>query len=272
MLLPRIITALVLIPAVILVLLYLPPLPFFVATGLITLYGAWEWAGLMNLATPLKKGSYVLLTFMVAMGSFVIINRSEENALTFLIMIFLWWQLAFILILFYPKLSEIWRRGVLIRGMMGFLVLIPFWWNINFIRISGIPALFYLLIIIWGADTAAYFTGRKWGKHKLAKDVSPGKTWEGCAGALIGTVLIALITCFYTQPKPIWVPAIILSILTVIFSIVGDLFESMMKRVANVKDSGKLLPGHGGLLDRIDSLTAAAPIFALGIWYISNYS
>jgi phosphatidate cytidylyltransferase len=151
---------------------------------------------------------------------------------------------------------------------------VPCWVAINYIFIQheGRLALLFLFILIWGADSAAYFVGKKWGKHKLAPQVSPGKSIEGMMGALVFTILLAIITQLLCRiPLERWHWGILLSLLTVIFSIVGDLFESMLKRNAGIKDSGNILPGHGGLLDRIDSLTAAAPVFAFGSWVIGTY-
>ena len=157
---------------------------------------------------------------------------------------------------------------VLVRGIMGILVLMPCWLALNFIRVlpSGEMILLALFVLIWGADTGAYFAGKKWGKHKIIPQVSPGKSWEGLAGALLTTVLLVfcLLTALKFPPADIWV-LLLLSLVTVLFSVLGDLFESMLKRKVDLKDSGTILPGHGGILDRIDSLTAAAPIFALGL-------
>jgi len=123
-----------------------------------------------------------------------------------------------------------------------------------------------MMVLIWGADTGAYFAGRAFGKRKLAPQVSPGKSWEGVAGAMGVTVVVALVGGALLDVSGVALfGLVILSLITVAFSIVGDLMESLMKRRVGVKDSGTLLPGHGGVLDRIDSLTAAAPIFALGV-------
>jgi phosphatidate cytidylyltransferase len=150
--------------------------------------------------------------------------------------------------------------------LMGFLVLIPCWAALNYLRSlhDGIYTLLFLFALIWGADSAAYFVGRKWGKHKLAPQVSPGKSWQGLCGALVCALFIAAIAGWLSEtPIQLWWRGAVIAVVTVLFSVMGDLFESMIKRQAGVKDSGQLLPGHGGLLDRIDSLTAAAPIFVL---------
>jgi len=120
-----------------------------------------------------------------------------------------------------------------------------------------------LLAIIWAADAGAYFAGRQWGRRKLAPRISPGKSWEGLTGGLLGGVVAALIASLWCQTSvTVLVP---LAVVTVVFSVLGDLLESRLKRAAGAKDSGRIIPGHGGLLDRIDSLCAAAPIFALGV-------
>ena len=124
----------------------------------------------------------------------------------------------------------------------------------------------FLFMLVWIADSGAYFAGRRWGRTKLASHVSPGKTREGVYGALTAALGFAVIGALVlglgvTQ----WPLFILICMVTVIFSIIGDLFESMLKRQRGIKDSGSLLPGHGGILDRVDSMTAAAPVFVLGL-------
>jgi phosphatidate cytidylyltransferase len=178
-----------------------------------------------------------------------------------------WWLIALILVALYPRASQTWGQSVWMRGAMGLLVLIPCWRAINVIHGAedGPYKLLFLFVLIWGADTFAYFAGRQWGKHKLAPNVSPGKTVQGLCGALFGTTVITVgALVLLGIPQQFWLCGMVLSMVTVLFSVLGDLFESMLKRNVGLKDSGQLLPGHGGILDRIDSLTAAAPIFALG--------
>jgi phosphatidate cytidylyltransferase len=130
----------------------------------------------------------------------------------------------------------------------------------------------YVFGLVWGADTGAYFVGRAFGKNKLAPKVSPGKTIEGMVGGLLTTsVLIVAVAVYRDLPLIRMVAFIGLSLFTVLASVLGDLVESMVKRQAGVKDSGNIFPGHGGALDRIDSLTAAAPIFALGWWLAGGF-
>ena len=130
----------------------------------------------------------------------------------------------------------------------------------------GGQLLLLLMLIIWSADTGAYFIGRRWGRRRLASHVSPGKTWEGTAAGLISSLSIGCIYVIVLNADlNQFLVLLVIILATFIFSVIGDLFESIMKRDANVKDSGHLLPGHGGVLDRIDSLTAAGPVFTLAI-------
>jgi phosphatidate cytidylyltransferase len=170
---------------------------------------------------------------------------------------------------FWIVLAPLWmRRGVqpsqsVWIGAAGFAVLVPA--GLAMVRLEPLVVLL-VLVLVWIADSAAYFVGRAWGRRKLAPSISPGKTWEGVAGGLIGAALYAIILAFFTD-RGAWLALVVTALLLGMVSIVGDLFESAVKRQAGVKDSGSLLPGHGGILDRIDSATAALPLAAL-LWPI----
>ncbi len=162
-----------------------------------------------------------------------------------------------------------WRLPDGLPGVLtGFVVLFPAWLALVQLRIPGPGALLAVLAVVWMADIAAYFSGRAFGKRKLAPSISPGKTWEGAIGAAVGVVLygIALRLAFAFAPVglPLWVLCL-LGVTAV--SVAGDLFESMLKRQAGIKDSSNVLPGHGGVLDRIDSLTSTLPVVAL-LWLL----
>jgi len=168
---------------------------------------------------------------------------------------------------FWVVLAPLWMwRGVqpnqtIWTGAAGFAVLVPA--ALAMVRLEPLVVLL-VLVLVWIADSTAYFVGRAWGRHKLAPAISPGKTWEGVAGGLIGAALYAIIIAFFTDLGAS-LALIATALLLGMVSIVGDLFESAVKRQAGVKDSGSLLPGHGGILDRIDSATATLPIAAL-VW------
>ncbi|MBX3709817.1 MAG: phosphatidate cytidylyltransferase [Gammaproteobacteria bacterium] len=269
MLKQRIMTAFILIPIVLVVLFYLPPAVFRILTAAIALGGAWEWTGLMEIQLTSKRSLYVVLVALLfGVAIFIPIN------LAVFIFVLAWWLFASALIFYYPQSGGWWSKSVAWRGVMGMFVLLPCWVAINYIRDQddGLYALLFLFVLIWGADSVAYFIGKKWGRNKLVPFVSPGKSKQGLYGAIIFSILITVLTLsiFHTS-FVVWPWAILLSVVTVIFSVIGDLFESMMKRQAGLKDSGSLLPGHGGLLDRIDSLTAAAPIFVLGSMLLGMY-
>jgi phosphatidate cytidylyltransferase len=150
--------------------------------------------------------------------------------------------------------------------------LIPAWAGLVDLHQASPWWLLYVFCLVWGADTGAYFAGRKFGKHKLAPSVSPAKTIEGLVGGLCVTGALIIGLAFYLQlPAMRFAAFVSLSFLTVLASVLGDLLESMIKRQAGVKDSGNIFPGHGGALDRIDSLTAAAPLFALGWWLAGGF-
>lgn len=156
-------------------------------------------------------------------------------------------------------------RGALVAS--GFLVIVP-----PALALAWLPAreVLAVLVLVWIADTAAYFCGRAWGRRKLAPSISPGKTWEGAAGGVGGALAYAIILAAFTA-RLAWAPALAAAAALAVISIVGDLFESAAKRQAGVKDSGALLPGHGGILDRIDSATAALPLAALMLpWMRAN--
>jgi phosphatidate cytidylyltransferase len=182
-----------------------------------------------------------------------------------------WWAASLFMILAYPKYSSVWKNSIPIRASFGVLTLIPTWVAIVMLRTSlyevtpvyGASLLFYVLGIVWAADIGAFFVGVKFGKHKLRPNVSPGKSVEGLVGGVVASFAIIAFAAMHYQFEASRIGVhVAIGIITVAVSALGDLNESMIKRCAGIKDSGKLLPGHGGVMDRIDSLTAAFPIFA----------
>ncbi|MNY33511.1 Phosphatidate cytidylyltransferase [compost metagenome] len=177
-------------------------------------------------------------------------------------------MLATVLVLGYPASSRHWA-GLPAKLSIGLLILLPAWQGL--VQIKQWPEanglILAVMVLVWGADIGAYFTGKAFGKRKLAPQVSPGKSWEGVAGGLFASLLITTAVGLYRGwSVSEWILVLAGAALVVSISVVGDLTESMFKRQAGLKDSSNLLPGHGGVLDRIDSLTAAIPMFAALLW------
>lgn len=181
-----------------------------------------------------------------------------------------WWLVALVLVLSYPSSAAAWRHSKILRLIFGVLTIIPFFWGMLALRVwhydvnhySGALWLLYVMILVWGADSGAYMFGKLFGKHKLAPKVSPGKTWQGFLGGLLTAGIISWGYGAWANLDVTSSTLFICSVVAALASVLGDLTESMFKREAGIKDSGHLIPGHGGILDRIDSLTAAVPVFA----------
>ena len=258
----RIITALILVSLILLAIIFLPFYLFAVFLTLLMLFAAWEWCLLVGIHKRISR-----LVYVVCVGLFMFLAW-HAPILPVLIIAVLFWLIGLYFIVRYPKSSALWANGVLVRAMMGILVIVPCWLALNMLRAAqdGSQTIIFMLFLIWAVDTGAYFAGKNWGKHKLCPRVSPNKTWEGVYGGLILTGVIAAIGCMLMNVAPIhWTSVIMLALLTAAFSVIGDLFESMLKREVGIKDTGRYLPGHGGFLDRIDSLLAATPLFLLGL-------
>lgn len=263
----RVLTALLLAPLAIWATLVLPNVWFAVILGIIFSLGAWEWSRLAGLRQTAARAAYVALFVLLLVG--LLDRASMAESLPWLIVLaVLWWVAALCFILIYPRASRLWiaRPGRL--AVAGLLCLLPGWAALVALHAQGAQGpqyVLFLLLLIWGADVGAYFAGHRFGRSKLAPAVSPGKTWAGVWGAMATTAIVTLGGTYLlglSMHVLLWL--LPLTLFTVAVSIVGDLTESMFKRLADVKDSGGLLPGHGGILDRIDSLTAAAPMFMLG--------
>lgn len=264
----RIYTALVLIPPVILGILLLSNVMLALLLGIVVILGASEWARLIAIN---NYNYYAVITgILLIFIWFLTQNYNFLISLLFFSMIF--WIYGLIVVWRYPRLPQWWQKRY-IQILIGWFVLIPAWAALITLH-SGLyfnvqhsaQYVIFLFMLIWTADTAAFFVGKRWGKQRLAPLVSPGKTLEGLGGALIATLIVANLGAWLLKIAPQrWLAFIGLCLITLLSSVLGDLFESVIKRVQGVKDSGMLLPGHGGILDRIDSLTAAAPVFTLGL-------
>ncbi len=275
MLIYRILSALVMIPAVIAALFLLSPEMFALAIGVICLLGAWEWAQFAGINRQLERiiialvyGAFLYLLYHQAHRSPVLINSPIVQIS--LLLSLGWWIVAIALVISYPNSALIWCDRFFMRFLFGLLTLVPFFFGLLVIQEFGGRQgphmggwwMLYVMLLVWGADTGAYTFGRLFGKHKLAPNVSPGKTWEGAIGGVLTAALIACLFGYFIK-LPVALPILLVcSVLAVIASIFGDLCESMFKRQAGIKDSSHLIPGHGGIMDRLDSLTAAIPVFA----------
>lgn len=297
MLVQRILTALVLATVIIGAVFQLSSLYFSLFIAIITLGAAWEWLSLTSVDTVKSKVIFMVALIFPMLGVtywtvfLEVLSEAMEwpeikdysDALEwFVIAPVLFWMLTMILIRqASPQLIQINIKPRL-QAFIGWLVLLSAWMFLSKLRAYyGSEMTLYFLILIWVADISAYFVGKKWGKDKLAPDVSPGKTVQGMYGALVSAIVCAIGLRLYSGLEPLVsegaelailmaIDILILSILTVLVSIYGDLFFSLVKRRKGVKDSGNLLPGHGGILDRIDSIIAAVPFFYAGIVLIGR--
>ena len=229
-----------------------------------TLIALWEWSNLikltklqmlLNLATALSIGLMMLFSSHLSIGHY-------KDALEF--------GLLFISTVFWVVLIPFWlisRKAInnkLVMAMLGLLLLLATWVALNGLQLISPWLLLAVLSTVWLADSAAYFAGKRFGHHKLAPEISPGKTWEGVAGAMLASTSYGLLLCYYLHISR-WL--IVGLWIIVVLSIMGDLFESLLKRQAGKKDSSHLLPGHGGVLDRIDGLISTLPLVLFYIYF-----
>jgi phosphatidate cytidylyltransferase len=296
MLKTRILTACGLLAGLLAALFLLPQEGWMVFCALIGAGGAWEWGGLAGWRVH-TRSVYAVVIGAICLVLAILTSASNESGLFGELV-----RLAFSAEQSERAMERVWLYGTLYTlAVLFWLMVVPFWlkfkWRLQawsapltgfivlvppalaFVQLRAISplALLALAALVWVADTAAYFAGRAFGRKKLAPNISPGKTWAGAVGAVLGVMIYCsvllraiavspVIECELTGPVPIEVGILLLQpifIAIAVFSIVGDLFESLLKRLAGVKDSGRLLPGHGGILDRIDSLTATMPVFGM---------
>ncbi|MDK1285692.1 phosphatidate cytidylyltransferase [Pseudoalteromonas umbrosa] len=280
MLKQRIMTSAVLAPLALILVFYTPLNLFSIIAASIVLLGAWEWASLMGITKPLYRLVYVVITgaliatlhFHWPIESLWQSGKLVADANYLFTLAAAWWIVATLLVLRYPKMAKSWSKGYVMPAVAGFLTLVPLWLALNVLRSAdyqsseqfGSVLIMVVLGIVWSADIGAYFAGKSLGKRKLMPNVSPNKTIEGLIGGLVTAVIFVMIFCYCSEVDyKHWLLYGLLTVVVALFSAIGDLLESMFKREAGLKDSGSCLPGHGGILDRIDSLTAAAPMFAL---------
>lgn len=278
MLKQRIITALWLIPLVLGAIFLLPNEYFAWALVPVFLIAAKEWGRIIDSECNVTQWSFTLTMaiLLVAMNVLVPTNIVWQNGhlhplfLAAILIGAAWWACSLLLVIFYPKSANFWQSRPMLKSFFGQLTLLP-----CFISLISLKALsttndpyfggclvLFVMLVVWAADSGAYFVGKAIGKTKLMPNVSPAKTLEGLLGGLATTMVVAA-GVMLSSPEQELGLVIAVTIFIALASALGDLTESMFKRAAKIKDSGTILPGHGGVLDRIDSLTAALPIFTL---------
>ncbi|WP_428772133.1 phosphatidate cytidylyltransferase [Vibrio sp.] len=272
----RIITALILAPLVILAIFELPMAWFSATLAMVTLLGFWEWTQFVD-----SQSRLLALLPAVLVGALSVALMSLDTAAETLVqpghwIVLLigaaWWAISSLLAISYPKSSQYWQHSKLLKQLFGLLTLLPFFWSVLLLRAEGFDSdpyhgaklVLFVCLIVWAADSGAYFAGKTLGKRKMAPQVSPNKTIEGLIGGVIAAILVALLFAdWFNIHFSSSLVMIISTLITVVVSVMGDLVESMFKRESGIKDSSNIIPGHGGVLDRIDSLTAAFPVFTL---------
>ena len=254
----RVVTTLVALAAIAAVLLFVPTPYTEVLVGLLMLAGAREWAGFLGAEGPAIRIGYVLLA-----GAVMAAVYTQLPAQTDLVMqvACAWWLIALLWAFWFPT-----PIPAPVRWICGLLVLVPLFVALVTLLRLGVEYLLFVLFIVWFADGGAYFAGKWFGRVKLAPEISPGKTWEGVGGGLLLVSLLAVSVAVWRDVSIAVLWPFCLAVAAI--SIVGDLTVSMFKRTAGLKDSGSLFPGHGGVLDRTDSIAAAAPLFTLGLSWL----
>jgi phosphatidate cytidylyltransferase len=258
MLKERIGTALVLFILFLAALFYLSDFQWALLMLAVISMGAWEWASLIRLKLLATR---VFIAITIALGAFLLWKYVNPGMFTLPQQLSIW--LIALLTVFWAIMVPFWLamrhhlKNQVLMMAIGLLVLLPTWLALDGLRRASPLLLLAVMMTIWIADTAAYFFGKKFGRRKLAPAISPGKTWEGVAGAMLGVTVYGVVLSIAFNLS-YWLVAGLLAL--AVLSIVGDLFESLLKRQAGLKDSSSLLPGHGGVLDRIDGLTSSLPL------------
>jgi len=273
----RVITAIILFSLLVWGILTLSSEMVAVALAFFITIGAWEWTRMMELKNGILRITYVFCIILcLGAGWWMLLQMQGLYYLTIICAV-IGWIFALYAVKTYPKNTALYSNK-LVKSVIGILLLVPTWMALVGLHISptyGPYFLVYLILLTSVADTGAYFGGKRWGKNKLAPELSPGKTWEGVGSALVATTLFSILSAVILDVGSGHLAAIIafifISMIVVAFSIIGDLIESLFKRLVKLKDSGTILPGHGGILDRIDSMTAAAPLFVVGLWLFLDF-
>ena len=268
----RLLAALVMAPVAIAAILLLPTEWMMALAAVVFMLGLWEWFDLAEIEDTLAR-TVLLVAHLALMAALVWASRSSAGFSFVLLELMtvigvVWWLLALAWLGRYKFASDHDTHARVFKLAAGALATIPAWCALAWIH-GGVPDghrwLLTALMVVWAADTGAYFSGRHFGWHKLAPKISPNKTVEGLVGGMLLAVIVGVVLSLFAGASVEQLPAVALvSAIAALFSVVGDLFESLLKRHAGVKDSGHLIPGHGGILDRLDGVLAALPAFALG--------
>ncbi len=277
MLMQRVLTAIILLACLILLSVFSSPFVFAVLTAILTLVGALEWTRFIGARAYWVRIMYLLgIAIMLAGASiFLSVTPTAESldtsrVVTMMFPSCIFWMMALNLMIGYPANSHSWNKQTYI-ALMGVFVLIPTWCGIVQLKYIDSTGVLFLMLVatVSIADIGAYFIGRTWGQSRLAPMLSPGKSWAGFWGGILSSVSFIAVAVVLANGRMVELDmlrvmlVIIGAVLISVSSVAGDLFESMLKRNRQLKDSGNILPGHGGILDRIDSLTAATPIAVL---------
>ncbi|ORE87034.1 phosphatidate cytidylyltransferase [Oceanococcus atlanticus] len=268
MLKQRILTAIVLIPLVFAALWYLPNAVVAAIVGGLMLACAWEWAGFMSLSGS-ARAMYVALTALLVAFAHPALGGAQL-LLPLLAAGLLWWLLATVWVLNYPAGFAQIKSRVWLYGVLGWAAILPCYaaiWHLHGLE-HGRELIFLLLFLVWATDTGGYFAGKRFGRHKLAPLVSPNKTWEGLVGGVVLAMALAAAAGYWVFEPPRVLAFTALGLGVALVSVIGDLSVSMFKRQCGVKDTGRLFPGHGGALDRLDSLLSAAPVMLVAYVYL----
>jgi len=268
----RTLTALILTPIVVAAILLLPT-PWLVAlAAVVFLAGLWEWFRLAEIDDTLSR-TVLLLVNLLLMVALVWASHSSTGGSLVLFQLatvigVVWWLLAALWLKHYSFASDHDTHARMFKLAAGTLAVVPAWCALALIHAgqpNGHRWLLVALVIVWAADSGAYFVGRQFGRHKMSPRISPNKTVEGLLGGLVAGLAVGVPGALFAGAQVAQLPAVaLIVVLAVGASVIGDLYESLLKRHVGVKDSSNLLPGHGGILDRIDGVLAALPVFALG--------
>jgi len=256
--------------------LFLPNIYLLLVFACVVLVAAWEWSNLAGFDRLIYRVCYVFLAAIALAICFLFSDLfhglASYSAQTVLACVVGFWAVGLLWVMGYPSSSLLWGAPIM-RAIMGLFVVVGSWVSIAVLSYQGsaLGMILYLVAMIAAADIGAYFSGKTFGKHKLAPAVSPGKTIEGFVGGMASSILIAFIGYQLGLGGDIaLVPWLVLSLAAALASTLGDLVESMVKRHRGIKDSGNILPGHGGIADRIDGISAGAPVFVLGLILLSQ--